>query len=161
MSLTTLRILPLLIVLAVACGSDSDRLEEPTESAADSVTRALDPGDGEDGWRAVGARDVGSIETAWQVGTATQSSPYVEATVSSETGKAFFVFRAALDEIQLVLQAPSGDPFVESVRLFVVTAVQRGAEVTPSWSVPHGGTWSVVQGEVYVVEVTGPKGAFF
>ncbi len=123
MSLTTLRTLPLLVVLAVACGSDSDRLEEPTESVAvaDRVTRALDPGDGEDGWRAVGARDVGSIETAWQVGTATQSSPYVEATVSSETGKAFFVFRAALDEIQLVLQAPSGDPSVESVRLFAVT----------------------------------------
>lgn len=163
MSSTTLLTLPLLIVLAVACGKDNDPLEEPKESAAaaDSVARVIEPGDGEDRWRVVGASDVGTVESAWQVGSAKQSSPYMEAIVSRETGKAFFVFRAALDEIQLVLQARPGDPFVESVRLFVVTDAQRGAEVTPSWSVPHGGTWPVAQGEVYVVEVTGPKGAFF
>lgn len=162
MSTTTLLGIPLLIVLAIACGGDDGATQRPSDPAApaDSVAGVLEPGDGENLWR-VGGGDVGTIESAWQVGSATLPSPYVEAIVSRSTGKAFFVFRAALDEIQLVLQAPPGQPFVESVRLFAVTDAQRGAEVTPSWSVPHGGTWTVAPGEVYVVEVTGPKGAFF
>ena len=141
-----------LIVLTAACGEDG---------SAGSVAGVPEPGEDENGWRVFGAADIGTLEAAWSVGRATTASPYVEAILSRETGQAFFVFQAGVDEIQLVLQAPPGQPFVESVRLFAVADAERGEEITPSWSVPPGGTWPVVEGEVYLVEVTGPEGAFF
>lgn len=162
----TSRAVQLFLALAVLVFAGCGEGGTPTATAADAGARGAvgavpQPGDEADDWRVFGAADVGSPEAAWPVGLATAASPYVEAIVSRETGQAFFVFRAGLEEIQLVLQAPPGQPFVESVRLFAVADGQRGDELTPSWSVPHGGTWAVIEGETYLVEITGPRGAFF
>ena len=105
--------------------------------------------------------DYGTPETAWQVGTATQSSPYVQGNIGA-SGNAFFVFcaGAALNEITIFLNDLDGTGFTQ-IHIHDGAGDVFGAEVTPTMSNAFGGTWPLTPGETYVFEVSNAPDAFF
>jgi hypothetical protein len=108
------------------------------------------------------AADIGTPETAWQVGTATQSTPYVQANISPDTGHAFFVFCAgpALNEISIALNTADGGDFT-TIHIHDGTDGVLGAEVTPTMTNAVGGSWPLTPGGRYVLEIANNPGSFF
>ncbi len=108
------------------------------------------------------AADIGTPGTAWQVGTATQASPYVQANISPITGHAFFVFCAgpALDEITIFMNSVGGGDFT-TIHVHEGAGGVFGAEVIPTMSNAVGGTWPLTPGSTYVFEVSNDPGSFF
>jgi hypothetical protein len=104
---------------------------------------------------------IGTPGDAWPVGVATMEQPYIEGTVARD-GNAFFVFEAgpALTTFSVfVFAVETGDP--EFIHLHDGTGLVFGAEIPPDDVQPTGGTWTVVPGNVYVLEIHFPGAGFF
>lgn len=118
-----------------------------------------DPGAGAEDWTAMG--DIGAPGVAWQVGIAVNPFPYVEGTTSAD-GNAFYVFEAgpALTQLNIFLNGVrTGDP--DFVHLHDGTGLIFGDEIPPDEVNAIGGVWTVVPGNIYVLEIHFPGAGFF
>ena len=156
----------LIAALAVACADDVDdsgtgATASPAVATATTATGRATPLPDPGSWRVPDGTDIGTLERAWQVGTATRLSPYVEASTSETTGYAYFVFTAARDEIQVVASAARGGGNINAVHLYERASGGFGDELVPTRADPTGGAWDLTIGTKYIVEVVGPNGTFF
>ncbi|MEE9384351.1 MAG: hypothetical protein V3V08_13185, partial [Nannocystaceae bacterium] len=117
-----------------------------------------EPGTGTDSWSSDGSN--GTPGTAWQVGVATQLWPYIEG-VPGEDGNAYFVFEAGPGYTQIQLEIVGGPENPEFVHIHAGSGGIFGAEVTADTTTPKGGSWTVVPGELYVLEVKMTGAGFF
>ncbi len=148
----TLLNLLLLLAFLIACSSS-----DPESTSTRVVTPLPDPGN----WRVPTGTDIGTIEQAWQVGTATRTTPYVEAAISGTTGRAYFIFTASREEIGISLSSPADSAGIDAVRLHQHTDAGVGTELASLRDGPNTGKWILIPGASYVLEVLGPKGLFF
>lgn len=136
-------------------------VETATATVAATATETSTPAPAQvsNGWRVPRDLDIGTLESAWQVGLNPGLTPYVEATVSEVTSRAYFVFTAERDEIQLVLSPFAGEAPVERVECYASDGGALGEIQEPVRRDPTGGTWLLEPGTTYVVEVFGTAGA--
>lgn len=118
-----------------------------------------DPGTAVDNWSSPQGGDVGTTAQAWKVGTATQPSPYVQASLSPTTGSAFFVFTAGESLTQLSVTL-TGSGYT-AIHLHDGTGLVFGAKLDATTSGPTSGTWNVTPKTIYALEVVGPNSQFF
>jgi len=149
----------LFALLAVACADNSESSSDsgvPT-NPTQVVTPLPDPGS----WRVPDGTDIGTLERAWQVGTATRLTPYVEATISETTGRAFFIFTGSRQELEIVLSSSRGEGSIESVHLYQHSESGLGEQLVSIRSGSNSGKWELNPGTSYVLEVVGTNGTFF
>lgn len=149
----------LLALLAIACADDSESSSD--SSAPVTPTRVVTPLPDPGSWRVPDGTDIGTIERAWQVGTATRLTPYVEAAISNTTGRAFFIFTASRQEIGISLSPSRGEGSIDAVHLYQHTEAGLGDQLASSRTGRTGGKWELNPGTTYVLEIFGPDGTFF
>lgn len=138
-------------------GSDSES-SGGSGSTGGAVT-IPDPGEGSDAWQSMG--DITTPEMAWRVGVATQNFPYVEGT-AGDTGQGFFVFRAGPKLTELsVFATPNDAGVLTSMHIHDGTGLVFGDEIAADTLDMDGGTWTLIPGNVYVLEVVYPGAGFF
>lgn len=150
-------VVAILVALIAAACSDSD---ESSSQVAATPTRVVTPLPEPGNWRVTTGLDIGTLETAWQVGTATQLFPYVEAIISETTGSAFFIFTASRKEIGIALSSRA-DLGIEAVHLHEYADSGLGNQLVSTRDGANTGRWNLTPGATYVLEVVGPNGLFF
>jgi len=110
------------------------------------------PGTGEN-WISEG--DISTPGNAWPVGVQTTPFPYVEGT-TGEDGLGFFVFEAGLDNIT-INATPNDSGVVTDIHIHDGTGLVFGDEIPPNGR----NDWTLVPGNIYVVELVYPGAGFF
>ena len=154
------RLLLILACLAlVACPpvvADDDDDSAVADDDDDDIGIVIpDPGDEDlQGMWLASGMDVSTPEVAFQAGIVSEDPVYIEADTDA-TGNAFYVFEAG-DSWDITITLWGGDD-IEWVHMHDGTGLLFGDELTAVDTVIENGmaagTWSVVEGGIYVFEV--------